>query len=241
MRIVYKRAMQFFVGTSGYSYKEWKGTFYPEKFPDKKMLKYYGQHFSAVEINNTHYRFPTTTTLETWASQVPESFRFVLKAHKTITHIRRLVGAEQQVDDFIEVASLLGQRQAPLLFQLPPNLKKDLSRLEAFLQHVGGRTRVTLQLLHESWFDDDVFRLLEEHSAALCVADGEDKPSSKLLRTADWCYLRLRGETYTDDALSEWIKQIRALELKEAYVFFKHEDAGAGPKLAERFLQLANA
>lgn len=230
--------MQFFVGTSGYSYKEWKGHFYPEKLPDKQMLGNYAEHFSTVEINSTFRRFPTESTVLAWAQQAPESFRFVLKARQTITHFRRLQNAEEQIDDFINLASLLKQRQGPLLFQLPPNFKKDIPRLEAFLNYVNGRAAVVLQLRHESWFDDDVYSCLRAHSAALCSVDDEGAACDKVIGTADWGYVRLREERYTDAQLNKWVKQIKAQDWSEVFVFFKHEDIAAGPKLAERFLKL---
>ena len=131
--------MRFFVGTSGYSYKEWKGEFYPVKLPQKEMLSYYAQHFSTVELNNTFYRMPTVSTVESWAAQVPESFRFVLKAPQTITHHKRLVNASGETQAFLHAASALESRRGPVFFQLPPNLKKDLARLEQFLTLLGNR------------------------------------------------------------------------------------------------------
>lgn len=172
--------MQFHVGTSGYSYKEWKGHFYPAKLPDKKMLSYYAEHFSTVQINSTFRRFPSASTVEAWAAQVPASFRFVLKGRQTITHFRRLQNADEQIDDFINLAVLLGNRMGPLLFQLPPNFKKDVPRLSAFPNHIDGRARIVFQLQHESWFDDEVYRCLSSHSAALCCVDDEGPADGKL-------------------------------------------------------------
>jgi uncharacterized protein YecE (DUF72 family) len=231
--------MRFLVGTSGYSYKEWKGRFYPAKLPDKQMLNHYAKHFSTVEINSTFRRFPSVSTVEAWAQQVPESFRFVLKARQTITHFRRLQNAEEQIDDFINLASLLKERQGPLLFQLPPNFKKDVPRLEAFLNYVDGRAAIVLQLQHDSWFDDDVFDCLRSHSAALCTTDDEGAASERLLATTNWGLVRLREEKYTDARLRKWIDKMTAQDWDEVYVFFKHEDVGAGPKLAARLLELA--
>ena len=231
--------MRFLVGTSGYSYKEWKGSFYPEKLPEKKMLSHYAQHFSTVEINSTFRRFPNVSTVETWAGQVPDSFRFVLKGRQTITHFRRLQNAEEQIDDFIEIASVLGKHQGPLLFQLPPNFKKDVPRLDAFLKYVDGRAAVVFQLQHESWFDDDVYSCLRAHSAALCSVDDEGPARDKVIGTTSWGYVRLREERYTDARLKKWIERIKSQDWNEAYVFFKHEDVGAGPKLAARFVELA--
>ena len=231
--------MRFLVGTSGYSYKEWKGAFYPEKLPEKQMLGYYARHFSTVEINSTFRRFPSASTVESWAEQVPNPFRFVLKARQTITHFRRLVNAEEQIDDFINLASLLKERQGPLLFQLPPNFKKDMSRLEAFLNYVHGRAAIVLQLQHESWYDEEVFDCLRTHSAALCSVDDEGPARDRVVATANWGFVRLREERYSDARLKKWIKKLKAHDWNEAYVFFKHEDVGAGPKLAGRFLKLA--
>jgi uncharacterized protein YecE (DUF72 family) len=230
---------EFFVGTSGYSYKEWKGAFYPDKLPGKKMLGFYAQHFPAVEINSTFRRFPTASTVEAWAAQVPSTFRFVLKARQTITHFRRLQNAEEQIDDFINLALLLKERQGPLLFQLPPNFKKDVPRLEAFLNYVAGRAIIVMEFRHESWFCDEVYDCLRAHSTAMCVTDENDLPQAKLVRTADFGYLRFREESYTTRKLNEWIKRIRAQKWPAVYVFFKHEDVGAGPALAKRFLELA--
>jgi uncharacterized protein YecE (DUF72 family) len=231
--------MKFRVGTSGYSYKEWKGSFYPDKLPDKQMLSVYAQHFSTVEINSTFRRFPTTSTVEAWAEQVPDSFRFALKGRQTITHFRRLHNAGEQIDDFINLASLLANRQGPLLFQLPPNFKKDVPRLDAFLSYIDGRAAVVLQLQHESWFDDEVYSCLRAHSAALASVDDEGPACDKVISTTTWGYVRLREERYTDARLRKWIEKLKAQDWNEAYVFFKHEDVGAGPKLAARFLKLA--
>jgi uncharacterized protein YecE (DUF72 family) len=231
--------MQFLVGTSGYSYKEWKGGFYPEKLPDKQMLAYYAQHFSTVEINSTFRRFPSASTVESWAEQVPDSFRFVLKARQTITHFRRLQNAEEQIDDFINLASLLKDRQGPLLFQLPPNFKKDMPRLETFLNYVDGRAAIVLQLQHESWYEDEVYDCLRAHSTALCAVDDEGPACDRVVATTSWGFVRLREERYTDARLKQWIDKLKAQDWDEAYVFFKHEDVGAGPKLAARFLKLA--
>ncbi len=231
--------MRFFVGTSGYSYKEWKGTFYPEKLPQKEMLSYYAQRFTTVEVNNTFYRMPSVSVVETWAQQVPDSFRFVLKVPQTITHNKRLKNAEEDTDYLLRTAAELKGRQGPLLFQLPPNLKKDLPRLEAYLGFLGNRTPSAFEFRHESWLDDEVFDCLRANSCALCVADTDDFAHADLISTAGWGYMRLRREVYTDECLGEWIEKLRSQDWEEAYVFFKHQDAGTGPKLAARFLELA--
>jgi uncharacterized protein YecE (DUF72 family) len=231
--------MKFFVGTSGYSYKEWKGKFYPAKLAAKDMLAYYSNHFSTVEINNTHYRLPSREVVASWAEQTPASFRFSLKAHQTITHRKRLKEVGPNIDDFLAVASVLNERQGPLLFQLPPNFKKDLERLNGALNHLGGRARVAWEFRHASWFDDEVFDCLRAHGCALCFAEGDELAEMPFTSTASWGYLRLRREAYSEAALAEWRKRVMAQDWDAAYVYFKHEDEATGPALAERFLALA--
>ncbi|HEY3393984.1 MAG TPA: DUF72 domain-containing protein, partial [Lacipirellulaceae bacterium] len=184
-------------------------------------------------------RFPSASAVESWAEQVPDSFRFVLKARQTITHFRRLQNAEAQIDDFINLASLLKERQGPLLFQLPPNFKKDMPRLEAFLNYVRGRAAIVLELQHESWHDDEVYESLRAHSAGLCSVDDDGPACDRVVATTNWGFVRLREERYADARLKKWIERIVAQSWNEVYVFFKHEDVGAGPKLAARFLKLA--
>ena len=182
--------MNVFVGTSGYSYPEWKGTFYPAKFPAKQMLGFYGERFRTVEINNTFYRPPTAQLLETWAAQVPADFRFVLKAPQEITHVKRLRDADVTVSAFVEAAGALKVRLGPVLFQLPPNFGKDVPRLRAFLALLPPKCRVAFEFRHASWFADDVFALLRDHGAALCCADADDELEVPFVSTADWGYLR---------------------------------------------------
>jgi uncharacterized protein YecE (DUF72 family) len=230
--------MQLFVGTSGYSYKEWKGTFYPQKLPQKEMLSYYASRLSAVEINNTFYRMPKTSVIESWAEQVPDGFRFVLKASQRITHFKRLKEAEEPTSYLIRAASALRGKQGPLLFQLPPDLKKDAPRLRSFLECLDG-CPAAFEFRHESWLDDEVFQALRANSCALCCADTDGPDGGELIRTADFGYLRLRRESYTEPDLARWLERIRSQGWNEAYVFFKHEDAATGPALAARFAELA--
>jgi uncharacterized protein YecE (DUF72 family) len=231
--------MKFVVGTSGYGHKEWKGIFYPKGLSEKKWLSYYAEWFSTVEINYTFRRLPTRSIVRSWAEQVPKSFRFVLKAPQVITHRKRLRNAAKETNAFLRIAGELKERQGPVLFQLPPNFKKDVSRLEAFLKHVAGRAKLAFEFRHASWFDKEVFDCLKAHSAVLCVAEGDDLPESDLVRTANWGYLRLRDDGYTDRRLRAWMKRIKAQKWNQAYVFFKHESTGSGPKLATRFMELA--
>lgn len=230
--------MNLYVGTSGYAYKEWKGSFYPEDLPAKRMLHYYGEHFRSVEINNTFYRMPTAALLQTWAGEVPADFRFVLKASQRITHQHRLVDADEDVGYLLDVADTLGKRLGALLFQLPPNLKKDVARLDAFLALLPPH-RAAFEFRHPSWFDDEVFGLLRAHQAALCIAEAEGGPEVPVVATADWGYLRLRRPDYGEAELREWVVRLRQQDWQDAFVFFKHEDAGRGPQLAQRFLELA--
>ncbi len=227
--------MRVLVGTSGYSYKEWKGSFYPEDLPASEMLRYYAERLPAVEINNTFYRMPSEKLLSVWAAQVPESFRFVLKASQQITHRLRLKEAGDPVSYFFRVASTLGERLGPVLFQLPPNLKKDLPRLASFLELLPPGSRSAFEFRHASWFEADVFEALRSHGAALCVAEDEEL-ATPLEATADWGYLRLRRQDYVESDITAWAGKLRAQPWSEAYVFFKHEEAGAGPRLAAQLL-----
>ena len=229
--------MRIAVGTSGYAYKEWKGFFYPADLPADGMLRYYGERFATVEINNTFYRMPKEKVLLDWAADVPDGFRFVLKASQKITHFKRLKEAGAEVEYFFSVAATLGERLGPALFQLPPNLKKDLPRLTTFLATVPAGARAAFEFRHASWFEDDVFEALRGAGAALCVAEDEEL-ATPLVATAPWGYLRLRRQDYDGAAVAAWAEKVRAQTWTEAYVFFKHEDAGSGPRLAGEFLRL---
>jgi uncharacterized protein YecE (DUF72 family) len=230
--------MNLYVGTSGYSYKEWKGSFYPKGLPAKQMLRYYGGQFRAVEINNTFYRMPEASVLEAWAGKVPTDFKFVLKAPQEITHRKRLKDAGDVLSRLLEVAPALKEHLGPLLFQLPPNVPKDAPRLHQFLALLPPQRPAAFEFRHPSWFDDEVFGLLRDHQAALCIAEAEDGPEVPFVATADWGYLRLRRPDYGDAELKKWARRVRAQDWRETFVFFKHEDEGTGPKLAKRFLEL---
>ena len=224
--------MRVRTGTSGFSYKEWKGSFYPEDLADNGMLRYYASRLPAVEINNTFYRMPRATLLEGWAEQVPDGFAFALKASQQITHRKRLKDAAEAVAYFFGVATTLGDRLGPVLFQLPPNLKKDLPRLRDFLALLPPASSSAFEFRHESWFDDDVFETLSSARAALCWAEDETLATPPR-STAGWGYLRLRRPDYGEAELAAWAERIRAQSWSEAYVFFKHEEEGTGPRLAE--------
>jgi uncharacterized protein YecE (DUF72 family) len=230
--------MTLHVGTSGYSYKEWKGSFYPEKIPAKEMLRYYAERLSTVEINATFYRMPQQSILENWKEQVPANFRFSLKASQRITHFKRLKETDEETRYFLETAAVLAEQLGVVLFQLPPNMKKDLPRLESFLALLPPATRAAFEFRHPTWFDDDVLDLLRSQNCPLVVSDTDDLPVTHIDKTADWGYLRLRRVNYSEENLAEWLRRVREQKWKETFVFFKHEDEGTGPKLAAQFLKL---
>lgn len=229
--------MRLLSGTSGFSYKEWKGAFYPEGLSATEMLRFYAERLPAVEINNTFYRLPRESVLEGWASQVGEGFRFALKASRRITHFKRLKEAEEETGYMLRTASVLGERLGAVLYQLPPNLKQDIERLDSFLAGLADPGRSAFEFRHESWFDETTYDCLRSYGAALCVADTDDA-DGQIISTALWGYVRLRKEAYADDTLTTWADRIRSAGWDRAFVFFKHEDDAAGPHMAQRFLQL---
>jgi uncharacterized protein YecE (DUF72 family) len=225
------------VGTSGYNYPEWRGTFYPVALPASGMLAYYAERFTAVEINYTFYRMPTARGLAGWAAATPPGFVFVLKAPRRITHDRRLRDIDEPLRYFHDTAATLGAKLGPLFFQLPPTFRKDTHRLADLLARLPPGQPRALEFRHHSWFDDDVYDLLRRWNAALCVADTA-RGTTPLVATADFGYLRLRDADYTDAELAEWADRAREPGWRDAYVFFKHEESGAGPALARRFREV---
>jgi uncharacterized protein YecE (DUF72 family) len=223
------------VGTSGYTYPEWKGTFYPADLPASRMLDYYAARFSVVEINATFYRMPTPKTLAAWAAATPPAFVFALKAPQRITHYQRLRDVDEPVRYFCDTARTLGPKLGPLLFQLPPTFRKDLGRLADLLALLPPGLRCAFEFRHASWLSEDVYERLRGGNAALCVADTE-AGTTPLVATADFGYLRLRDEGYRDDDLRRWAATVRDLTgpWREIYVFFKHEESGTGPAFAQR-------
>lgn len=229
--------MRVHVGTSGYNYPEWRGTFYPEDLSAKKMFAFYAERFTTVEINYTFYRMPTPKTTEAWRAQAPDGFRYVLKAPKRITHERRLLDCADTLAFFCDSARGLGAHQGPLLFQLPPHLKCDVARLEAFLALMPADVQPAFEFRHESWFTEDVWSLLRARNAALCIADADDR-STPVVATASYGYLRLRDEGYTSADLDRWAGVVLAQvgTWDDAWVFFKHEEEGKGPEFARAFI-----
>ena len=226
--------MRILVGTSGWAYKEWKGSFYPADLPADGMLRHYAGRLPAVEINNSFYRTPGEKVLLEWAGQVPPDFRFVLKASRRITHINRLGDADDSLGYFLRTANCLGDRLGPTLFQCPPSLRKDLELLHGFLSRIPRTWRAAMEFRHDSWFDEDVHQALREHDVALVGVDEEEGPLP-LVATASWGYLRLRRADYGDDELRTWVSRVREQPWSEAYVFLKHdEESTAGPDAAVR-------
>jgi uncharacterized protein YecE (DUF72 family) len=227
-------------GTSGFSYKEWKGSFYPGDLPAAKMLSFYASKLPCVEINNTFYRMPKPELLAKWAEETAPGFRFVLKAPRRITHSERLHGSEQSVSQLFDVASALGDKLGPVLFQLPPFFKKDLTVLREFLSKMPADRRIALEFRNPSWFDDSVYGVLGEHDAALCGGDVDEQGKSPpFVATASFGYLRLRKSDYAPGELESWAERVTSQRWTETFAFLKHEKRG--PELANRFISLCAA
>ena len=228
------------VGTSGYNYPEWKGSFYPADLPASKMLPYYASKFPTVEINYTFYRMPTPKLIAGWRAQVPPSFRFTLKAPKRITHDKRLRAGEvaESVNGFVTAASELGPQMAALLFQLPPNFKKDLVLLNEFLSLLPPKTTAAFEFRNASWLEDDVFEALRARNIALCYADSETR-DTPLVQTADYAYFRLRDEGYGDADIARWTEAAKqaGATAKDVFVYFKHEDEGKGAQFGLQMMK----
>jgi len=232
--------MQLLAGTSGYSFKEWCGHFYPEKFPAIQMLKYYAERLPTVEINNTFYRMPAEDVLARWATEVPANFAFTLKAPQRITHHQRLKESGPTAAEFIRRAETLGDKLGVLLFQLPPYFKKDLPRLQEFLAQLPPNRRVAFEFRNTSWQSEDVYDALRERGAMLCVTD-TDKGDTPFVATSSYGYLRLRRTHYDDADLSQWVERIVAQPLERVYVYFMHEDDALGTGFAKRLMELWKA
>jgi len=227
-------------GASGYSFKEWKGTFYPEKLKAEEMLGWYAERLPTVEINNTFYRMPKASVLEGWAAATPENFRFAIKASRRITHLARLKGdtVPETLGYLYKNLAALGPKRGPVLFQLPPNLKKDLPRLAAFLQLLPQDHGASFEFRNETWFADDVYDALKGAGAALCLSEREDNAPPPLVETATWGYVRLRLENYSDDELRTWAKRLEATSWREIDVYFMHEPTA--PAYAKTLMEFAS-
>ncbi|PWT85136.1 MAG: DUF72 domain-containing protein [Blastocatellia bacterium] len=226
------------IGTSGYNYPEWKGSFYPANLPTAKMLPYYAERFPTVEINYTFYRIPNEKLVSGWAAQTPSPYKLTLKAPRRITHDSRLKNCTDIVNAFCAVAGTLGEKLGALLFQLPPNAKKDLALFDAFLADLPPKVCAAFEFRHASWLDDEVFDRLAKRNLALCIADSE-KMSTPVRVTADYAYFRLRDEGYTTDDITRW-SDIIAQETgrcRDVFVYFKHEEEGKGPEFARLLME----
>lgn len=232
-------APRILAGASGYSFKEWKGTFYPEKCKPEEMLPFYSARLPTVEINNTFYRMPKTSMLENWAQTTPDGFRFAIKASRRITHISRLKveSAADSVAYLYGNLKALGHKRGAVLFQLPPTLKKDLPRLTAFLGLLPADHRAAFEFRNDSWFDDDVYAALKAAGAALCLSEREDNAPPPLVETAPWGYVRLRLETYSDADLRQWASRLAATSWSETFVYFMHEPTA--PAYAQALMRFA--
>jgi uncharacterized protein YecE (DUF72 family) len=233
--------MRILVGTSGWSYKEWKGSFYPEKLPAEDMLRFYSSRFPTVEVNNSFYRIPSERVLAGWAEQVPQAFRFVLKASRRVTHNSRLKDEDGSLEYFLRAVNPLGERLGPTLFQLPPTFKKDASRLQEFLTRLPRRWVAAIEFRHPTWFHDEVYDLLRARNVALVAVDEDEGEGTgaPLVPTASWGYLRLRRTQYDVAALQSWVDRIGNQPWREAYVFLKHEEGKpSGPAVAEEMKEL---
>src|SRR5712691_910611 len=230
--------MKFWIGTSGFQYNEWKGNFYPEDLPTAKMLPFYAERFSTTEINYTFHRIPAVKTVDNWNALTPQNFRFALKAPQKITHWSKLRDCADTLEYFYGVVSKLREKLGPILFQLPPTFKKDAAVLGSFLREMPLMS-AAFEFRHKSWFDDEIFGLLKKRNLALCIAD-TDAIATPPKITADYGYLRLRREDYQKMDIERWAKFVREQEGKwcEAFVYFKHEESGIGPKLAKQMTEL---
>jgi uncharacterized protein YecE (DUF72 family) len=225
-------------GTSGYAFKEWKGSFYPEKMKNEEMLAFYATRFPTVEINNTFYRLPKEDVLLEWAKTVPDSFTFAVKASQRITHFGRLKPESfSALGYLLQNVRVMGPRLGPVLFQLPPNMQADVERLKTFLAELPDDLKFAVEFRHESWFDEPVFSALRERNVAMVLAESEDF-ACPVLATADWGYLRLHRFDYDDTMLADWSKRIGAQSWKDAFVYFKHDEGiGSGPPAVDAFVK----
>ena len=228
--------MELYCGTSGFSFKEWKGPFYPEKLPANEMLEFYAGRLPSVEINNTFYRMPKRSVLEGWVEKVPETFRFSIKASRRITHFKKLANCEEEVGYLFRNLEALGPRLGIVLFQLPPHARADVATLDAFLELLPDGIPAAFEFRHASWQDDAVYDVLGRHGATWVHADNDGGEPPEIPQTAPVAYLRLRAAEYPDALLKSWRHRCEGFE--RAFVFFKHEEGGAAAKFAQRMPEL---
>jgi uncharacterized protein YecE (DUF72 family) len=234
-----RNSKRLLAGASGYSFKEWKGEFYPQDMKPDAMLAWYAGRLPTVEINNSFYRMPAVAVLENWARSTPEDFRFAIKASRRITHLARLKTetAADSVSYLYRVLAALGDKRGPVLFQLPPQLKKDLPRLNAFLSLLPQGHGAAFEFRNATWFDDEVYDALRAAGAVLCLSEREDNAPPPLVETAPWGYVRLRLESYSDGDLRAWAQKIKATGWQETFVYFMHEPTA--PRYARTLMRVA--
>ena len=230
--------MNLYTGTSGFSYKEWKGTFYPEDLSEKEMLSYYAGQLKAVEINNSFYRMPKENVLKSWVDQVNDDFKFSIKASRKITHFKRLKDTAEECEFLFKNVKILQEHLCCILFQLPPNLKQDIDLFKSFLKQIPENISAAFEFRHPSWMDEETFDLLKNKNCSLVITETDEEPQADFTKTADWVYLRLRRTHYTEAELKERMEKIKNSSWDNVYVFFKHEDEGTGPALAKKFIEL---
>ena len=230
--------MKIYVGTSGFAYKEWKGTFYPEKVPPKEMLRFYAERLRTVEINNTFYHMPNANVLASWADQVPQDFLFALKAPRMITHFKQLHNVSEETRYLFGTVPVLGRRLGPVLFQFPASFRLNAALLKDFLDILPGRAACAFEFKNHGWTADAALDLLRAKGCGLCISDEDESPADGIISTAGWGYLRLRRSEYSDADLGQWADRILAQAWERAFVFFKHEGDAAGADLAVRFQKL---
>lgn len=225
--------MRLRTGSSGFSYDEWRGTFYPADLKNTGMLRYYAERLATVELNDTFHRMPSADVVASWAEQVPPQFRFAFQASRRITHQQRLKDSLDSVTSLFKMVAILGDKLGPILFQLPPQLRRDTGRLRDFLAVLPDECHAAFEFRDDSWFVDEVFTLLADHQAALCSGDvDEDGNSPPFVATSSWGYLRLGKTSYADGELAGWAERIANQPWQDAYVIFKHE-ADAPARAAE--------
>ena len=231
--------MKSWIGTSGFQYAEWKGNFYPEDLAAAKMLPFYAERLNTTEINYTFHRIPSQKTIDNWKQLTPDNFRFALKAPQKITHWMKLRECADTLRFFCDTVLALGEKLGPVLFQLPPNFKRDDYVLADFVNCFPSGLRAAFEFRHESWFDDEIFSCLKSRNVALCLNETADFAAPKI-STADYGYLRLRREDYAKIDIEHWAEFVRGQNphWKDVFVYFKHEEAGIGPKLALQMMKL---
>ena len=231
---------QFFAGTSGWAYPSWKPDFYPAKLAQAKFLGYYATQLNTVEVNFTFRQLVKEATVQKWIEGTPPGFRFGIKAHQVITHIKRLKMTDEFLPRFLATVEPLARegKMGPVLFQLPPNMKVDLGVLEAFLATLPRGVAAAFEFRHESWFNDSVFEMLKKHNRALCVAETEERTTPDVV-TGEFGYYRFRKPEYSAEERASMVKRMRELlaEGRDVYAYFKHEETPQGAAYAVELLK----